>query len=387
MKKRIVSAVLALLLILSLVPVVQAAPTITSLDKYCKAKFPHPYDAWDVYSGPGVYYFRANNWNASYGGTGVARVSCQVDNWLMIGYETSFGEYRIGYISADALKYVQYVEGTGPIDTNVKLSNVKAYADDYCLITDDPIMYNNYLCQLDKGQEVTVLGSMGFGENQWIYIESPTDYGLMRGFVHANHLSYTGGTPSVVTPVPATPAPYTPPTPVPYTPNPTAAPVVPNQYYHDSTRGSWLPGYQRASLYTGGPVYSGPGDYFYRAADGKAYVGSTSVVIYGVENGWAMIGYTLSNGSFRIGYVDAALLAPSGLRIAYLDFAYTTRQIKTTVNLTDDVVRYQPTVATLPAGTYVLFLAYENSLNTTWAYVEVLVNGSIMRGFIPASAL
>ena len=134
-------------------------------------------------------------------------------------------------------------------------------------------------------------------------------------------------------------------------------------------------------------MYSGPGDYFYRAAEGKAYVGSTSVVLYGVENDWAMIGYTLSSGAFRIGYVEASLLAPAGLKIAYLDFAYTTRQIKTTANLTDDVVRYRPTVAVLPAGTYVLFLAYEYEANTTWAYVEVLVDGTIMRGFIPASAL
>ena len=56
-------------------------------------------------------------------------------------------------------------------------------------------------------------------------------------------------------------------------------------------------------------------------------------------------------------------------------------------DLTDDIIRYMPTIATLPAGTYVLFLGYVYENNTTWAYVEVLADNSIMRGFIPASAL
>ena len=50
-------------------------------------------------------------------------------------------------------------------------------------------------------------------------------------------------------------------------------------------------------------------------------------------------------------------------------------------------MRYRPTVVSLPSGAYVLFLGYTGETNETWAYVEVLAEGSIMRGFVPASSL
>ena len=177
-------------------------------------------------------------------------------------------------------------------------------------------------------------------------------------------------------------------TPVPYVP-PTATPVasIPNSYYHDTSKGTWLPSYQRVSLTSSWAVYSGPGVYYYRAAKGRALMGGGSCIVFGIENGWVMIGYGLSNGSYRIGYINEAALPQKGLRIPYLDLSYTTRQLTYTANLTDDIIRYMPTVATLPAGTYVLFLGYVYENNTTWAYVEVLADNSIMRGFIPASAL
>ena len=116
-------------------------------------------------------------------------------------------------------------------------------------------------------------------------------------------------------------------------------------------------------------------------------MGGGSCIVFGIENGWVMIGYGLSNGSYRIGYISEAALPQRGLRIPYLDLSYTTRQLTYDANLTDDIIRYMPTIATLPAGTYVLFLGYVYENNTTWAYVEVLADNSIMRGFIPASAL
>ncbi len=134
-------------------------------------------------------------------------------------------------------------------------------------------------------------------------------------------------------------------------------------------------------------MYSGPGTYYYRAAEGRAQIGGGTCRLYGVENGWALIGYTLSNGNYRLGYINQSYLTQRGMSIPYLDLAYTTRQLRYAASLTDDIFLNKTPVATLPAGTYVLFLGYVYESNTTWAYVEVLINNTIMRGFIPVSAL
>ena len=404
MKNRLVCLVLAMALLLGLIPSASAG---ASLDFWAQSSFDKEYD---VYSGPGTFYYRANNGRASYG-YGAVRVYGVVGEWTMIGYQLSSGDYRIGYISSDCLSHTKYV--TGNINYNLQFDDTVAYADDYCRITDDPVINNKMIYQIPEGTAVRVLATLG---TDWTYIEALTSYGYMRGFVWSIHLRSSGTAPTMVPPptgrpytpptaapyVPPTAAPYIPPTTAPYVPTwapyvptyppyvpPTATPVasIPNTYYHDTSKGEWLPSYQRVTFTSSWPVYSGPGEYYYRAAEGRALMGGGSCIVYGVENGWALIGYGLSNGNFRIGYINAAALPQIGLHIAYLDLSYTTRQLTYSANLTDDIMRYKPTVATLPAGTYVLFLGYVYDSNTTWAYVEVLAQNSIMRGFIPATAL
>ena len=390
--------VLALALLLALIPSA-LAHSLVDLDIYAESSFDKEYP---VYSGPGVYYYRANAGRASYGWGGV-RVYGVEGDWVMIGYGLSTGAYRIGYISRDCLDHANYVNGS--INYNLTFQGVTAYPNNNCYITDDPVMFNDFICKIPEGKAVTALGTMG----GWTYIETKTEYGWMRGFVYSFTLRLDESAPTPVpytppTAVPYTPtavpysptaAPYYPPTAVPYTPTavpyipPTATPVasIPNTFYHDTSKGSWLPSYQRVSFTSSWAVYSGPGEYYYRAANGRALMGGGSCIVFGVENGWVMIGYGLSNGNYRIGYINQAALPQLGLRIPYLDLSYTTRQLTYAANLTDDIIRYKPTVATLPAGTYVLFLGYVYESGTTWAYVEVLADNSIMRGFIPASAL
>ena len=134
-------------------------------------------------------------------------------------------------------------------------------------------------------------------------------------------------------------------------------------------------------------VYTGPGEQYFRANNGKAAYGGGSARIYGVAGDWIMIGYGLSNGNYRIGYISAQALNGTDLRVPYLDLRYTTRRLSSDADLTDDTLRFRPTVAALKAGSYVLFLGYAQDAGITWAYVEVLADNSIMRGFIPASAL
>ena len=377
MKKRLLCMAAALVLFLSVFPAAQAAST---LDNYATASFGKTYA---VYSGPGEYYYRANSGKASYGG-GTARVYGVTGDWVMIGYQLSSGDYRIGYIK-NGLETMSNVKGR--VNYNLTFDSYTARADGYCRLTDDPVINNKMIYTIPEGTPVTVLATMG---TAWTYVEVASSSGYMRGFVWSIHLvSESGG--QIVTPPPtATPQPYTPYAPgIPNTPAPAVTPVryTSNTYYHDTGKGEWLPVYGELYLEGSWPVYSGPGEYYFRANNSKATMGGGYCRIYGVENNWALIGYGLSNGQFRIGYVKAEALPQMSLNIPYLDLRYTTRQLQTEANLTDDTVRFRPTLVTLPAGSYVLFLGYAYDSDTTWAYVEVLANNSIMRGFIPAFSL
>ena len=410
MKKRLLCAALSLMLLLPLMP---GALAVSSLDVYATGSFNQSYP---VYSGPGLNYYRANNGKATYGG-GAARIFGVDGDWLMMGYQLSNGDYRIGYIEKDALNHLNYVNGV--INGRLVFSNITAYAgDDSCYVTDDPIINCKDFYKVPKGQSFTVLGTLG---DNFTYVEVLNGNILMRGFIWNGHIRYNPGegpeipspvidepiTPPVPAPVTRPPVTYPPVTyppvtyppvtyppvtypPVTYppiTPGPTYPVTIPNTYYHDTTKGSWLPSYQRITITGNWPVYSGPGEYYYRAANGRALMGGGSCVLFGVENNWALIGYGLTNGGFRIGYVSISALPMQGLRIPYLDLVYATKRLVSVANLTDDILRSMPTVVTLPAGTYVLFLGYVYDSYTTWAYVEVLANNTIMRGFVPAYAV
>ncbi|MBQ6256005.1 MAG: hypothetical protein IJJ60_05395, partial [Clostridia bacterium] len=103
MKKHLLCMAAVLMIFISLFPAAQAAST---LDRYATASFGKTYA---VYSGPGEYYYRANSGKASYGG-GTARVYGVTGDWVMIGYQLSSGDYRIGYIK-NGLETMSNVKG------------------------------------------------------------------------------------------------------------------------------------------------------------------------------------------------------------------------------------------------------------------------------------
>ena len=374
---------LALIAVLC-VGIMPAAWAESPLDSYATGNFGNK-QSYAVYTGPGEEYVRANNGKAAYGG-GSARIYGMTGNWIMIGYGYGSGNYRIGYISKAALSTMNNVKGT--VKEDLAFSYITAWADNYCRLTDDPIINNKMIYTIPEGTEVTVLATMG---NAWTYVEVQTLSGPMRGFVWSIHLLDASGSILSYTPTPApTFRVYTWPTAyVPETPAPTPSPVPStlNTYYHDAIKGEWLPNYMEYGLEGNWPVYSGPGDYYYRAKNGKALMGGGRCRIYGVENDWILIGYVLSDGNYRFGYISAQALPQNGLRIPYLDLRYAARRLAVDADLTDDILRSMPTVITLPAGSSVLFLGYAEEGGVTWAYVEVLADNVIMRGFVPASAL
>lgn len=58
------------------------------------------------------------------------------------------------------------------------------------------------------------------------------------------------------------------------------------------------------------PVYSGPGETYYREADGKACVSADDwVQVFGRENGWLLIQYRVSGALLRFGYIPQSACA------------------------------------------------------------------------------
>ncbi len=129
-------------------------------------------------------------------------------------------------------------------------------------------------------------------------------------------------------------------------------------------------------------VYSAPTRASYRGADGKAVVSTNSwIQVFGVEDGWAMIQYSIDAEHYRIGYIVEEAL-PASADVGYLDFSPIPAWTDRLVMLTDDPFYSGEVMDTIASGSQVQWLATIGN----WAYVEV--NGrQLMRGFVPAYAL
>lgn len=352
MKKRWICLLLALAMVL---PVAAAAQAATDLNSFVQARFRKSYA---VYSGPGEYYYRSNNGKATYGGGGVARVYGVIGNWVMIGYQTGKGEYRIGYITRNAMNEIYDV--TGRINYDLSFSGRTVTLGGTYSLTDDPLIYKTPIATLYAGTQVTVLGTMG---TDWTYVEAMGPTSPMRGFIRNMGSSTSGNLPN------------------------TFGGASANTYYNYqvSNRGGYLPDYQLVDFPRSYNVYSGPGEFYYRANNGAAVMGGGKCRLYGVENGWALIGYEFSGGSgYRIGYVKESAIPQLGLSIPQLIFSASTRTLVQNASLTDDPIINGTVIKSLSAGDQVTYLG---RLGGSWAYVEVMGSSSRMRGFIRISAL
>ncbi|MBQ4074816.1 MAG: cadherin-like beta sandwich domain-containing protein [Clostridia bacterium] len=135
------------------------------------------------------------------------------------------------------------------------------------------------------------------------------------------------------------------------------------------------------------PVYSGPGTYYYRANSGKAAYGGGSARIYGTTGDWIMIGYGMSDGGYRIGYIT--MDAMPGLTnqkgtIRNLSFSNTTMYAMEKTYLTDDPVINNKSIYTIARGQAVTALG---QMGSEWTYVELMGSSSRMRGFVRSRSL
>lgn len=126
-------------------------------------------------------------------------------------------------------------------------------------------------------------------------------------------------------------------------------------------------------------VYSGPGKDTIRGGNGKAAVSTNGwIQVFGQENGWILIQYSIDNAHYRFGYIGADSL-PKDAYVGYLNFYARNAVVTETVSVTDDPLYSRSTLTTANAGDSVTWLATIGN----WAYIE----GANYRGFVPLNAI
>ena len=130
-------------------------------------------------------------------------------------------------------------------------------------------------------------------------------------------------------------------------------------------------------------VFDGPGQHYQRGANGKAAV-STNGRVYaaGWESGWLMVMYQVNSGGVRVGFVSPTEFKDKLDHLPQLQFAQTPARTTRQSQLTEDPVMALTPIASLPAGTPLMWLSRFYSANAAWDYVELTYQGQLMRGFL-----
>ena len=136
-----------------------------------------------VYSGPDTSYYRGAKGKAMASTNGKVYACGWEDGWLMVMYWTNGGSIRVGYAPAE------------DVDAYVDLPSLsfvyeEAEITKRCTLTDDPVMTNQKLATLQKGDTVTYLGEF-VNRERWAYVETYADGKPVRGFVRAEFVDYT----------------------------------------------------------------------------------------------------------------------------------------------------------------------------------------------------
>ena len=232
-----------------------------TLDEYFTCRFSF---SPAVFTGPSDTYFRAGSGKAQYGSPGKARVYGEENGWLLIGYQTSSGQYRLGYIDASPALDRMYGEPEDVFLRPLCFDYAFVRVTRACELTDDPIITRTPIDSLKAGRDCVFLASL---EASWAYIELRTGSEWKRGFVPLNAVSDWETLipeepeldPVLISPEPV----FTVFTPVPaVTPQPTSAPW--NFVYRSAGfAGVWAIANQRLAT-RGGPssLYPDTGTYY-----------------------------------------------------------------------------------------------------------------------------
>ena len=133
------------------------------------------------------------------------------------------------------------------------------------------------------------------------------------------------------------------------------------------------------------PVYSGPGEEYARAGNGKASVSTNGwVQVFGREGDWLLIQYGIDEGRMRFGYISAKSLKLGGDAV---DLPSLWENVQLALIqpalLTDDPLGSMADIAQLPVGFQVRRLGWMGP----WIYVEARDADHLLRGFLRSELL
>lgn len=131
-------------------------------------------------------------------------------------------------------------------------------------------------------------------------------------------------------------------------------------------------------------VYSGSGENYFRAGNGKAVVSTNDwIQVFGRENGWIMIQYDITSDHMRIGWIQESAL-PKNANVSDMQFSQAKVRTKVSSNLTDDPLFSAAEISAIPANTEVTRLATMG----TWTYVKWNAkDAKPIRGFVQSANL
>ena len=129
-------------------------------------------------------------------------------------------------------------------------------------------------------------------------------------------------------------------------------------------------------------VYSAPSKDSVRGGNGKAAVSTNGwIQVFGQEDDWILIQYSIDASHYRIGYIAASSL-PKKAEVPSLDFKPVDAWMEVSTTLTDDPFYSQSALGSLAVNEKVVWLATIGD----WAYVETTQN-KLMRGFVPLESI
>lgn len=131
-------------------------------------------------------------------------------------------------------------------------------------------------------------------------------------------------------------------------------------------------------------VYTGPGDEYFVAAEGRAKVSTNgSILCYGRVDNWLMIYYNTASGS-RVGYIDAGAYPDAIREYQALEFGMQRYRLPYGVAITDDPHTSQKSLGTI-SGEMILLANATIAGRPEWVYVEGVLDkrdGAKVRGFV-----
>lgn len=131
--------------------------------------------SFDVYSGPGHNYHRANDGKAALSTNDWVQAYGKDGDWILVQYNVADGHNRFGYIPASAVPNHKQIQELDFLDEQYMFTANIAITDDLLRSLDDSERW-------PAGTIITRLASFG---TAWDYVEAKYADGTpVRGFIH-----------------------------------------------------------------------------------------------------------------------------------------------------------------------------------------------------------